>query len=160
MNVVATALAGVVASTFLSAPVAAQLFGPIQDTRANYKRSFPGLPGYTDKKKAAGVWEVSANVGGGKPYWVTEKVALFRASELVISEGKPFVQVSVKKAIRQVGMYGGGGLIVLRIVAVTEKDPVGHCEAQISVFTCKTFPADIAMSEARPFLKFSSERRP
>jgi hypothetical protein len=126
--------------------------------RVPYKPLGIAGSGYKVKSVGENRWEVKSVTGSNHYHWLTDKIAVRRASELAISVNKPFVLVSVKKATRNITGYLSTAMLIIEVTAVDTADETSHCSEKISTFTCKTFTAEIAMTETLPYLKLPTEK--
>jgi hypothetical protein len=137
----------------------------IADDRVPYKRN-PISQGYKDKVVGDHSWKVEAIVRTSKPPASAEKMAMYRAAELALADGRTMVRViSYKSDALTMGTAAGGSIFSfsygyaaeLTFTSTNAPDPKGHCAKDIAL-SCTTFDAATAMVEFRPFLKFKGEK--
>jgi hypothetical protein len=122
--------------------------------KANYHRGSTLFQSpFFDTKVGPNRWKIRATIGGAKPAFLTQKVALYRAAELSKAAGLSFFRIEFAESTEQVSPgYGSmGGVTRLTIEAVGTPDPTGHCSKNISL-DCKTADVEQTLIEMKPFL--------
>ena len=119
--------------------------------------------GYSDKVVEPGVWRVSGKANGVSEDGFAEKMAVYRAAEVVRQAGFEYMQIINQKGKKSfVGLGGASSMhsagqdLTLWVRGSHENNPPTECRAK-EANACFTVPVAEAMERIAPFLTFPSD---